>query len=214
MRFFGFLCASASWHEAVAASNPAPAPTSPAPPDADQLRAIVPPQRFTDWLSEHFVLVVGLGALAMLLTLVALAVWLVRRRRRRPGVPTVHRTARQLAEERLRRLREHAGELDARSFGREVCDVLRDFLAADRRLPTTRQTSEEFLADAARSRAVTPGEHGLLAEFLGACDQLKFARDAEATAEGKTRLLDQAADFVVGAAADRPPPLPVTVATA
>ncbi len=189
----------------MASLAPTPAP---APGDADQLRAIVPPLRFGDWLAEHLPLVIGLAALA-LLAVAALAVWWLRRRK--PALPADPRTPRQLADERLSRLRAQGDVLDARSFGHEACDILREFLAAERRLPITHQTSEEFLADAARTRAVAPGEHALLADFLATCDGLKFAR-ADATAEAKEHLLTGAADFVSGTAAHRPPPLPVVSA--
>lgn len=188
-------------------ASPTSTPT-PAPDDADQLRGIVPPLRFGDWLSEHLPLVLTLAALT-LLALAALAVWLIRRRK--SSLPTDTRTPRQRADERLRALRSRADALEARAFGHEACDILRDFLAAERRLPITRQTSEEFLADAAQTHAVAPGEHALLAGFLATCDGLKFAR-ADATAEEKERLLAGAADFVNGTAANRPPPLPVVTA--
>lgn len=190
---------------AAAAATPSPSPVG--PDDADQLRAIVPPLRLGDWLSEHLPLVITLGVLA-LLALGGLVVWRIRRRRKRAGGGAADaRTPRQLADERLRALRARADTLDARAFGGEACDVLRDFLAAERGLPIVRQTSEEFLAHAAQTRAVAPGEHALLAGFLAACDGLKFAR-ADATAEVKERLLAGATDFVDGTAAERPPPLP------
>lgn len=179
------------------------------PDDADQLRGIVPPLRFGDWLSEHLPLVITLAVLTLLAT-AALVFWLIRRRQR-AGLPADARTPRQRADERLRALRSRADALEARAFGHEACDILRDFLAAERRLPITRQTSEEFLANTAQTRAVAPGEHALLADFLLTCDGLKFAR-ADATAEEKERLLTGAADFVNGAAANRPPPLPVIAA--
>ena len=182
-------------------------PPSPTPvPEADQLRGIVPPVRLTDWLADHFWLLTGLAAVA----LVALVAWLLWRRHRRRRVPGGDpRTPRQRADDRLRQLRVRAETLDARTFGDEACDILRDFLAAERRLPIARQTSEEFLTAAAAGRAVSPGEHALLAEFLTTCDGLKFAR-ADATAEVKEHLLVQAADFVDGTAASRPPPLPAS----
>lgn len=198
------LCVFASSRGALSAPAPPPAD------DADQLRGIVPPLRLGDWLSEHLPLVLTLAALT-LLALVAVALWLVRRRRRKPGPAADPRTPRQRADERLRLLRARADALDARAFGDEACDLLRDFLAAERRLPIARQTSEEFLTATAAGRAVSPGEHALLADFLATCDGLKFAR-AGATAEVKERLLLQAADFVDGTAASRPPPLPAAAA--
>lgn len=190
----------------MASPSPSPAPAPVPADDADQLRAIVPPVRFGDWLADNLPLIITLGALA-LLGLAALAVWLIRRRKR-PLPDADPRTPRQRADERLQRLRSRADALDARAFGNEACDILRDLLAAERGLPIARQTSEEFLHDAAQTRAVAPGEHALLADFLATCDGLKFAR-ADASADVKTRLLDQAGDFVTGTAVDRPPPLPV-----
>lgn len=171
------------------------------PSPADDLRPIVPPVRFVDSLDATW-LVIGLSVLTLL---AGIGLWLyLRRRGHATAGPAL--TARQIAAGRLRELQAQVGELDARTFGNEVCDVLRAFVAAEYRLQPLRQTSPEFLSAAAHSRAFSAGEHALLCDFLQECDLLKFAR-ANATLPAKERLLGQAAAFIENAAA-APPPLP------
>ena len=117
-----------------------------------------------------------------------------------------------MAARRLQELEAQIDTLDARAFGGAVADVLRVYIGAQYRLHPERQTSEEFLSSITGSRIFSVVEHALLREFLEGCDLLKFAR-ADATRDGKRRLLAQAMDFLEGSA-QLPPPLPMTLSSA
>ena len=98
--------------------------------------------------------------------------------------------------------------MDARTFGGAVCDVLRIYIGGEFGLAAERQTSPEFLASITGSRAFSVREHHVLAEFLDACDLLKFAR-ADATLDRKRHLLMQATEFLEHSSRPpQPPPLP------
>ena len=127
-------------------------------------------------------------------------VWFLLRRPKTVVGPTF--TPRQIAARRLQELEAQMDDLDARAFGGAVADVLRVYIGAQYGLHPERQTSEEFLASITGSRAFSVTEHALLREFLAGCDLLKFAR-ADATLDGKRRLLVQALEFLEGSA---PPP--------
>ena len=174
----------------AAASTPAP-----------DIRSIVPPQPFYVAAGGLWLVLAG-GCLV----LAAVLLWFWLRRPKTVVKPTF--TPRQVAACRLQELEARMQTLDARAFGNAVADVLRVYIGAQYRLHPERQTSEEFLGSITGSRAFSTGEHTLLQEFLEGCDLLKFAR-ADATLDGKRRLLVQALEFLEGSA---PPPLPTTQA--
>ncbi len=173
------------------------------PPD---IRSIVPPQPFYIQAGGFWLVVAGV---CLALALVALWWWWLRRPKR-AQVPAF--TPRQVAARRLQELEAQIDTLDARAFGGAVADVLRVYIGAQYGLHPERQTSEEFLSSITGSRTFSVVEHALLREFLEGCDLLKFAR-ADATRDGKRRLLGQALDFLEGSA-PLPPPLPATLTPA
>ncbi len=183
----------------VQAAPPPPLPTGSAPPD---IRSIVPPQPFYLEVSWFWLAVAG-----ACLVLAALVLWFLVRRPRKLA-PGVVLTPRQIAAKRLQELEAQMETLGAREFGGEVADVLRVFIGAQYGLHPERQTSEEFLASVGGSRTFSVVEHSLLRDFLAGCDLLKFAR-ADATLDGKRRLLVQACEFLEGSAQT---PLPVPTA--
>lgn len=168
--------------------------------DAPDIRSIVPPQPY--YLGGGWW---WLAAVGVCLALAALAAWMFLRKPKKPAAPAL--TPRQLAAQQLRELETRMDAMDARTFGGAVADVLRVYIGAQYHMHPERQTSEEFLASITDSRAFSTVEHALLTEFLDGCDLLKFAR-ADATHEGKRRLLKQAADFLE----DSAEPVPETVA--
>ena len=176
-------------------------PTTP-PPD---IRSIVPPQPFYIQAGGFWLVVAG-----VCIALGAVALWFLLRRPKQAVVPRF--TPRQVAARRLQELEAQIDTLDARSFGGAVADVLRVYIGAEYGLHPERQTSEEFLSSITGSRTFSVVEHALLREFLESCDLLKFAR-ADATLDGKRRLLVQALDFLEGSA-QLPPPLPASLAPA
>lgn len=169
-----------------------------APPD---IRSIVPPQPFSIAAGWEWLLIASAA-----LVLAALVLWFLLRRPKKVVTGPVL-NPRQLAARRLQELEAAMHDLDARTFGGAVADVLRVYIGAQYGLKPERQTSEEFLASITGSRTFSVGEHGLLREFLGGCDLLKFAR-ADATLDGKRALLVQAREFLEGSA--QPPPLHAT----
>ncbi len=178
---------------AVAAATPLPS-ASPAP----DIRSIVPPQPFYIAAGGFWLVLAG-----VCLALAGLVLWLILRRAKTVVVGPVL-TPRQVAARRLHELDAQMHTLDAREFGGAVADVLRVFIGAEYGLKPERQTSEEFLGSITGSRKFSTGEHALLRDFLGGCDLLKFAR-ADATLDGKRRLLIQALEFLEGSA--QAPPL-------
>ena len=180
----------------AATLGPAPSPTG-----APDIRSIVPPQPYFVSAAAGF----WIALAVVLLGVAAVLLWLVLRQSR--TAPKVALTPRQLAMQQLQELEAQIDTLDARTFGGAVADVLRVYVGTQYRLHPERQTSQEFLASIRSSRVFSPVEHALLTEFLESCDLLKFAR-ADATLEGKRRLLGQTRDFLEDSA-EPPPPLPL-----
>ena len=164
---------------------------------APDIHGIVPPQPF--YISGSFWWLLIAGAC---LLLAGLILWQILRPKRQPPVPLP--SPREVAARRLRELETQMERMDARTFGGAVCDVLRAYIGGEFKLAAERQTSPEFLASITGNRAFSVREHHVLAEFLEACDLLKFAR-ADATLDRKRHLLTQAAEFLENSSR---PPLP------
>jgi hypothetical protein len=65
---------------------------------------------------------------------------------------------------------------NSRPYGIEVSGVVRRYIERRFDIVAPRRSTEEFLIEAAASAKLEPSHRKLLAEFLGACDFLKFAR--------------------------------------
>ena len=167
------------------------------PPPAPDIRGIVPPQPF--YLRGDFW---WLAVAGVCLLLAAFVLWEVLRPTKKPPVPLPNPLS--AATQRLRELAARMDGMDPRTFGGAVCDVLRAYIGGEFGLAAERQTSPEFLASITGNRAFSVREHHLLAEFLDACDLLKFAR-ADATLDRKRHLLAQATEFLENSSR---PPLP------
>lgn len=148
----------------------------------------MPPQPYYISSGGFWLVIAG-----VFVVLAVVLLWYLLRRPKKPAGPVF--TPRQVAARKLGELDARMDTLDARTFGAAVADVLREYISAQYGLHPQRQTSEEFLSSITGSRAFTPVEHSLLTEFLDGCDLLKFAR-ADATLDGKRRLLRQAVDFL------------------
>jgi hypothetical protein len=132
---------------------------------------------------------------AVLLILAVLSVWgFVAWRRRVNRRPL---TAREKALAALAQARARATEAEPYEFIIEVCDVLRNFLSAEHRLPATTQTSYEFLQTAQRSGLFDESRLTHLTRFLDKTDAIKFAR-ASATGEDNAELTGLAEELVKG----------------
>ncbi len=128
------------------------------------------------------------------LAVVGLIIWLIVRRTRRPS-PAPSPRARALAQ--LEQITSQIERTNPYQFSIRASDILRGFVHEQFQLPSTRQTSVEFLGAVAGSSAFSEDEKSLLSEFLSRCDLIKFAR-YEATAEDSRRLLEEATRFVRG----------------
>ena len=180
---------------ATAAPSASPAPS---PAGAD-IRAIVPPQPY--FLSGSLLWLV-VAALSLLLA--GLVAWYLLRRPKTPKPTGPKLSPREAAKQKLAELERQMDAMDARTFGGEVCDVLRIYIGDEYGMHPERQTSPEFLASVAATRIFSRNEHTLLSEFLDGCDLLKFAR-LDATPAGKRALLAQALEFIDGNQRETPP---------
>jgi hypothetical protein len=132
-------------------------------------------------------------AVATILLLAGLTLWLIKRWRNRPVVVP---TPRQRALDLLARVETEIDKLTPYQFSIRVSDILRRYVTEQYQLPVTRQTSVEFL-NALAATSFTGDEQSLLTDFLNRCDLIKFAR-YEATREDSRLLLDEAVRFVKG----------------
>jgi hypothetical protein len=135
-------------------------------------------------------------AVAGLLLLIGLTIWLIKRWRNRP---LVLKTPRQRALELLARAATEIDKPSPYQFSIRVSDILRRYVTEQYQLPVTRQTSVEFLNALAAASPFSADEQTLLGDFLNRCDLIKFAR-YDATREDSRLLLDEADRFVKGGA--------------
>ena len=71
----------------------------------------------------------------------------------------------------------------SRPYGIEVSGIIRRYIERRFGLVAPRRSTEEFLVEASASAKLEPAHRQLLAEFLGTCDFLKFARARAELAE-------------------------------
>ena len=65
---------------------------------------------------------------------------------------------------------------NSRPYGIEVSGIVRRYIERRFGIVAPRRSTEEFLIEAAASAKLDPAHRQWLAEFLGSCDFLKFAR--------------------------------------
>ncbi len=135
-------------------------------------------------------------AIAGLLLLIGLTIWLVKWWRRRPAKIL---TPRERAIDQLARIENQISSLPPYQFSIRVSDILRRYVTEQYQLPVTRQTSVEFLNTLAATSPFSADEQALLSDFLNRCDLIKFAR-YDATTEDSRLLLEEATRFVKGGA--------------
>ncbi len=128
------------------------------------------------------------------LTILGLLAWLFIRWRRRPKPEISPRTR---ALQLLERARAEIDRLTPYQFSIRVSDILRRYVVEEYQLPSTRQTSVEFLEALAQVSTFSEDERSLLGDFLNRCDLIKFARYEATTAESEL-LLGEATRFVQG----------------
>lgn len=157
--------------------------------------------------------ILRLAALVLLLVgLLGLAWWWWRRRK-----PTAESEKRIPPEDRARdRLKEALALLDQpERFCTTVSEIIRVYLEERFGLQAPDRTTEEFLAELARSAALEARHKTLLAEFLTECDLVKFARanpgriQLESLHGSGLRLVEETAAWVPAPPPTlAPPPIP------
>jgi hypothetical protein len=158
------------------------------------IRDIRPPLDVFPYPTWMVITAAGFGALALAL----LAAGIARAMRNRPK--SLPPTAREIALRRLKEAEADLERIEPYAFSIKVSDVLRRYISAQYRLHAPEQTSQEFLAEAARSPHFTGADKDLLADFLERCDLIKFAH-VNATTDDSRGLLAQAVKFVDGSGA-------------
>lgn len=130
----------------------------------------------------------------VVLSLIGLAVWLLKRKKKPAPPPKLPRT---IALEELDSISREIETMNPYQFSIRVSDILRGYVTNQYALPVTRQTSVEFLTALAKKSPFSPNEKSLLEDFLNRCDLIKFAR-YEATSADSRLLLEEATRFVKG----------------
>ena len=95
----------------------------------------------------------------------------------------------------------------SRPYAIESSAIIRRYIEVRFKLAAPARSTEEFLAEARHSPKLAPEYQELLADFLGYCDLLKFARTSADRSE-LTQLHDAAISFVKETAPTREPESP------
>ena len=123
----------------------------------------------------------------VLLALGVVVAWVIRRRhaarRAAQGAPAVAALAHEEALAELEKARALLVPENSRPYGIAVSGIVRRYLERRFGIVAPRRSTEEFLIEAAASAKLEPAHRPLLAEFLGCCDFLKFARARAELAE-------------------------------
>jgi len=168
------------------------------PPEfVDDLRLLDPP---SSWMP-------GLLMIAGLLLLAAAAWWFIRRRRAdaaQRGMAAAAEQAEEDALAELEKLFELISQEHSRPYAIESSAIIRRYIERRFSLEAPRRSTEEFLAEARTSPKLAEPHQQLLADFLGCCDLLKFARTRADHRE--LGALQQAAMNFVRETAPTPPP--------
>jgi hypothetical protein len=122
-------------------------------------------------------------------------VWLVKRRRRPGRVPAI--PPHEWAFDQLRALidAQLVEQGQVQEFYYRLSEIVRVYIELRFGLMAPERTTEEFLVEAHASRALSAEHKRRLADFLQACDLVKFARYAPATEEVE-QAFGAARDFI------------------
>ena len=157
----------------------------------EDIRDIKSPKTFMDKVRLIFY---GLAALVLLvlLSLIGLALYLVRKKRRAaPRAAPAVQTPLSPRERALEALaRAESLRADAKAFYSAVTDAVRAYLRDTHGIPAVEATTTEIMAEASRTTLPQTARDGLWA-LLGEADLVKFAKHVP-TDEEKTRFMEKA----------------------
>lgn len=171
-------------------------PVNPGAPELPDIQDIISPEA----LPSYWVAIASiLGGLIFVGGLIWLMVYFLRQDHKRSH----HIPAGRVALKKLDELERNAGSLAANVFSLEVSDILKDYLQARFHDSFRYETSEEFLnrMGAGVSNPLPQRLRTGVAGFVGLCDELKFARPANADIN-KLPLLEQARQIIREPAAE------------
>jgi len=134
----------------------------------DDLRLLEPWHMPPAWVWVLLVVVLASG--------IALVVRRRNAARRAAQGPQVAEHAHEDAWAELEKARSLMSPENSRPYGIEVSGIVRRYIERRFDIVAPRRSTEEFLIEAATSAKLDPTYRKLLAEFLGGCDFLKFAR--------------------------------------
>jgi hypothetical protein len=101
----------------------------------------------------------------------------------------------EIARRRLEEARAKIPTAGPYDFGVEVSDILRSFIEQQFGIKAVRQTTFEFLNEAAHTAFFDVARQEKLRRFLGACDAIKFAHTAPEQSNNQA-LFEQVSAFV------------------
>jgi len=160
------------------------------PPDLiDDLRLLEPPR---PWLVQYRWMLVALFVLA------GSVWWLMRRRAMRAAAAAAAAAAQDAEEDALAELARLFALIDeerSRPYALESSAIIRRYIERRFDLAAPLRSTEEFLAEARHAPQLNADFQKLLADFLGCCDVLKFARTVADRSE-LTQLHEAATHFV------------------
>ena len=154
----------------------------------DDLRLLEPPVPFR----------LQAWQVAAALALIGAIWWVVRWRRATQGARLQAHAERQAHEDALAELQKLFALIDreeSRPYALESSAIIRRYIEARFGFRAPRQATEEFLSEVRQSPRLEAPYRGLLGEFLGVCDLLKFAKTM-ATRDELKELHSAAVRFV------------------
>ena len=177
---------------------PMPDPSSLGTPTQTTLHDIREPVPLPDSPDFLFWFLIALALLIM----AGLFLYIWKRRKKEPPPPLAHEIA--LAE--LDKLRSLKNEAQALLYADQLAELLRRYLEARFQIPSTRQTTREFLLDLGRKSP--PGNnlaqhHNQLRNCLEQCDLSKFAHFTPGR-QGLESMEQGVRDFIMATGQPRP----------
>jgi len=168
----------------------------------DNLRWAHAPGEGLPWWAWCLIALVILGAGA------GAYFWFRRRQELAREAAIAARPAHEKALEALEKLQAMLSEDNYMEFIVEVSRILRVYIQDRYELRAPHRSTEEFLAEASTSEALSPEDQELLGDFLRQCDLVKFALRGAALRQMET-LFKTAKQFVVDTIPRPAAPVPV-----